>query len=75
MTEVDGVRIFRTSTAILPQLYEFLTLKLWVFRSKKVWIMVYEGDMGYHPNFPANQLDGSKKTMGFHGLWVIRDMG
>ena len=55
-----------------------LTRKLWVFRSKEVWIMVYEGDMGYHPDFPANQLGGSKKLWvftgyGLSGIWARRE--
>ena len=31
--------------------------------------MVYEGVMGYHPNFPANQLGESKN------LWVFTGYG
>jgi len=34
-----------------------------------LWVMGYEGIMGYGPNFPANQVGNSKK------LWVIREYG
>jgi len=34
-----------------------------------LWVMGYEGIMGYGPNFPTNQVGNLKK------LWVIREYG
>ena len=39
------------------------------FSLKMVWVMGYEGVMGYGSQFPANQLCGSKI------LWVMREYG
>jgi len=50
------------------------------FPLKVVWVMGYEGVMGYGSLFPANQLGGSKilwvlRKYGLRGVWIKRGMG
>jgi len=39
------------------------------FGVPELWVMGYEGGMGYGPNFPANEVGNSKI------LWVITEYG
>jgi hypothetical protein len=46
----------------------------------KVWVMNLSQTyglwgMGGSPDFPANQVGGSPKPMGYNKLWVITAMG
>jgi hypothetical protein len=55
-----------------------MVIKCMGFASKNVWVMGYQGVMGYGFKSPAYQLGGSKnvwvtREYGLSGLWVMRE--